>query len=168
MTTRRGLLAGAAAVVALRAPEASAASGQDRGLLSVLAAYHDALLAAYRDVLAGGRLPNVDRTRLSALEQRAARADRSVRAALAAIGGRAAAAPATAAARGDRMQRIGYLIAAEEGTVNGWYRALQSLDDQGLLRVGAAQMTDGGRRLVVLREIAGEPLLPRAFESGGV
>ena len=31
-----------------------------------------------------------------------------------------------------------------------------------------AFMAAGGRRLVVLRELAGLPLVPRSFESGGL
>jgi hypothetical protein len=62
---------------------------------------------------------------------------------------------------------IQFLIDAEEAAVNAWYRALQSLDDPKVIGVATTQLAAGGRRLVVLRDIAGKPLLPVAFETGG-
>jgi hypothetical protein len=59
------------------------------------------------------------------------------------------------------------LIAAEEALVAGCYSALQDLKQERHLKGCAAFMADAGRRLVALRKLAGDPLLPRAFETGG-
>jgi hypothetical protein len=61
---------------------------------------------------------------------------------------------------------MGDLITAEELAVGGYYAALQSLNDARHVRGCAAFMAQAGRHLVVLRQLAGRPLLPRAFETG--
>jgi len=76
--------------------------------------------------------------------------------------------PATAPPPADPSRR-GYLrdvIGAEDASIQGYYAALQNLRDQRHLAGAAAFMAQAGRRLVVLRKLAGEPLLPRAFETG--
>lgn len=141
-------------------------SGHDRSLFSVLVAYQDAVLGAYVGALQAKGVSRLDRERLAALRTQAGRAAEAVRATIASLGGKPpAAAPAPSPAGSDR---IAFLIETEQGAVNAWYRALQSLDGARVLGVAAAQMTAGGRRLVVLRDIAGQPLLPSAFETGGV
>jgi hypothetical protein len=47
------------------------------------------------------------------------------------------------------------------------YTALQNVGDERDLKGIAAFMADAGRRVVVLRDLGGKPLLPRAFETGG-
>ena len=111
-------------------------------------------------------MSQADRRRLVALRGQAERGAESLRVVLASLGGKPPAAPAPATPPGP--DRIGFLIETEQGAVNAWYRALQSLGDARVLAVAAVQMTAGGRRLVVLRDIAGRPLLPSAFETGGV
>jgi hypothetical protein len=59
------------------------------------------------------------------------------------------------------------VIAVEEAAVARYYTALQELDDERQIAGTAAFMAEGGRRLVKLRQLAGRPLLPRAFETGG-
>ena len=67
---------------------------------------------------------------------------------------------------GGRITYLRYLVQAEEAMASGWYQTLQKLDDRRLLEGAAAQMAAGGRRLVPLRDLAGLPLLPKAFEIG--
>jgi hypothetical protein len=59
------------------------------------------------------------------------------------------------------------IVSGEEASVASYYRALQGLTGERHLAGAAAFMAQAGRRLVVLRHLAAEPLLPRAFETGG-
>jgi hypothetical protein len=60
-----------------------------------------------------------------------------------------------------------YVVGNEEGLVSGFYATLQQLGDPHLVAGSTAFMAASGRRLVILRNLAGLPLLPRAFENGG-
>jgi hypothetical protein len=59
------------------------------------------------------------------------------------------------------------LIELEEALIGSCYTALQNVEDARHLKGVAAFMADSGRRVVVVRDLAGKPLLPRAFETGG-
>jgi hypothetical protein len=75
--------------------------------------------------------------------------------------------PPEAARKADRRGYLNAIVDAEEATAGGYYAALQALADKQLVRDTCAFMAAGGRRLVMLRNLAGDALLPRAFESGG-
>jgi hypothetical protein len=177
MTTRRQALAGAAAgaaALALRTARPALAADNDVALLEVLTAYQQEVVFLYELALRSGPLEARDRSVLGDLRDQAATAAAAIRKALAGNGGTpppqkpiAAATLPPAAAR--KLDRAGYLKAivdAEEATVGGFYTALQALGEERLVRATAAFMVQGGRRLVTLRKLAGDPLLPRAFETG--
>lgn len=171
MTTRRQAVAGAAAgLLALRAPAALAAGGSDEGPLSALVAYAQQVVFGYEVVLAKAPLAPADRPALTRFRAQAQQAAAALRTALEQAGGKPAPAPdpATAPPAADASRR-GYLrelIAAEEASVASYYTMLQEMTGERHLAGTAAFMAAGGRRLVVLRQMAHEPLLPRAFETG--
>jgi hypothetical protein len=159
MTTRRQVLvAGIAGILA--DPVAAVAASSDRAPLSALVAYQQEVVSTYDAALGGASAD--DRESLEALRRRAEQAAAALRRALAAVGAKAAATTGPASNPGLRG-----LIRAEEALVSSYYVALQSLDDERHLKAAAAFMADTGRRLVVLRNLAGEELLPRPFETGG-
>jgi hypothetical protein len=148
-STRRAAIASAAGTALVLAPRALAAD-EDAAPLSALAAYQQEVVTEY-DALIG----KATGTRLGTLGQLRRRAA----APLAALPKAARPAPADATLDG--------VIAAEEALLAGYYTALQNLTEERHLKGCAAFMADAGRRLVLLRKLAGEPLLPRAFETGG-
>ena len=175
MRTRRDLLAAGlgVAVAARRADPARAAReniGQDRGLLDLLALYSGGVVYAYDQVLLHAPLEPGDRPTLRRLRADAAQNDAALRRALVRKGGtppsRAESVQVAQPPPGGRASYLRYLLQTEEVMAAGWYQALQKLDDRGLLEGAAAQMAAGGRRLVPLRNLAGLPLLPKAFETG--
>jgi hypothetical protein len=172
VTTRRQLLAaGAFAAAGLRAP-AARAGRLDTGTLELLATYADTVVVAYDVALRRAPLHSGDRPRLLKLRG-AAESDRaSLRSTVARRGatlpaslGIAAVPAAPAWGRADYLRAI---VGSEETFVAGWYEALQSIVDPVVTGDGGAFMARAGRRLVVLREMASLPLLPRAFETGGL
>jgi hypothetical protein len=177
MKTRRGLLlAGLAGAVTLRATPAAAIAGNDRGLLEVLVAYQDAVVFAYELTLRSAPLAGGDKARLEPLRDEVRQEDELLRKALKDAGGRLpparplmfATLPPDLARQADRAGYVRLIAGSEEGAVKGWYAALQTLADPRLITGGVAFMAAGGRRLVVLRSLAGDPLLPHAFETGGL
>jgi hypothetical protein len=166
MITRRQALLGAAAGIAAR-PAAAFAADTDRGPLTALVAYQQAVAAAYDGALRKAPFGNRDRATLERFRRDAEQAAAALRKALQDDGGTAPA-PTTAPAPVDTSRR-GYLrelIAYEEAAVASYYAGLQALGDKRHLDGSAAFMAQAGRHLVVLRKLAGEPLLPRAFETG--
>jgi hypothetical protein len=177
MTTRREALArgaAAAAALALRAAPAAQAADSDNGPLEVLTAYQDEVVFLYDVALQSGRLEGRDRSVLGNLRDEAATAAAALRKVLVANGGTPpprkptglATLPPEVARQSDRRGYLNAIVNAEEATVGGYYAALQALADKRLVRDTTAFMAQGGRRLVLLRKLAGEPLLPRAFETG--
>jgi hypothetical protein len=178
MTTRRQALAGAlcagAGALALRVPAARAA-GNDTALLEALLAYQQEAVFAYELALRSGPLRGRDREVLGNQRDQAAEAAVALRKAVVRSGGTPIAPrpPSTAqlppevARESDRRGYLHYIVSTEEAAVNGFYVALQALEEKKLVRGAAAFMAQGGRRLVVVRDLAGDPLLPRAFETGG-
>ena len=169
ITRRQALGAAAAGAVALHAGAAFAAD-DDRGPLEALVAYAQQVVFGYEVALAKAPLTRGDRATLTRFRAEAAAAAAALRHALEQDGGKPSPPPdpATAPPPADPSRR-GYLrdlIGAEEASIQGYYASLQSLRDPRHLQGAAAFMAQAGRRLVVLRKLAGEPLLPRAFETG--
>lgn len=152
MITRRHALALAAAGVAAY-PGRALAADSDTGPLSVLAAYHRAVIGAY-DALIRDAQAGAERSTLRQLRTRAAGA-----------AGALPKPPSTTPVPADAT--LDQLIALEDALIASCYTALQNAGDERHLRAIAAFMADAGRRAVVLRKLAGRPLLPRAFETGG-
>jgi hypothetical protein len=178
MTTRRQALAGAAAgavALALRAAPPAHAAGNDKRLLEVLVAYQQEVGFRYGMALQSGPLDGHDRSVLGGFRDQASATAAALRKALVENGGTppaqkpmaSAKLPPEPALESDRRGYLNAIVTAEERTVGGFYVALQALVDERLVRGTAAFMAQGGRRLVTLRELAGDPLLPRAFETGG-
>ena len=178
MTTRRQALAGAAAgaaALALRSTPPALAAGNDKGLLEVLVAYQQEVVFRYELALQSGPFEGRDRGVLGSFRDQASAAAAALRKALVENGGTPppqkpiafAKLPPETARKSDRRGYLNAIVKAEEGTVGGFYVALQALVDERLVRGTTAFMAQGGRRLVTLRELAGDPLLPRAFETGG-
>ena len=147
------------------------ASAQDRTPLSALVAYQQEVVFGYQTALAKAPFTNADRGTLQGFEHDAAQAANALRSALKDAGGKAVALPnpALAPPPTDATRRgwLRALITAEEAAVASFYNALQGMTDSHHLSGAAAFMAQGGRRLVVLRHLAGDPLLPRSFETGG-
>jgi hypothetical protein len=169
MITRRQALAIAAAGAVAR-PAIAFAAGTDRGPLAALVAYQQEVVFGYEVALQEAPLRRTDRDALDGFRRESLQAAAALRKALQDEGGKPPPPPdpATAPPPGDPSRR-GYLrdlITAEELAVGSYYTAMQSLEDARHLQGSAAFMAQAGRRLVVLRELAGDPLLPHAFETG--
>jgi hypothetical protein len=148
--TRRRALAAAIAGLATH-PALAFAADADAGPLTVLAAYHLAVIGAYDALIA--KANGAERSKLRQLRSRAANA-------AAALPKPPSTTPVAADATLDQ------LIMLEEALIASCYTALENVGDERHLKGIAAFMADAGRRAVVLRELAGKPLLPRAFETG--
>jgi hypothetical protein len=149
-STRRAAIASASAAAALAFASRAFAADNDKAPLDALAAYHAEVIDQYDALIA--KATGNERHSLQSLRHRAA--------------GAAAALPKPPPVPTPANTTLDSLIAAEEALVAGCYAALQSLTEERHLEGCAAFMTDSGRRLVVLRKLAGQPLLPRAFETG--
>ena len=151
MITRRRALGLTVAALAA-APVRASAAETDTGPLTVIAAYHRAVIGAYDALIA--ETHGTQRATLKRLRLRAANA-------AAALPKPPSATPVATDAT------IGQLIQIEEALIASCYTALQNVADERHLKGIAAFMADAGRRVVVLRDLGGKPLLPRAFETGG-
>jgi hypothetical protein len=150
---------------------ARAADDNDRGPLIALVAYQQEVVFGYEVTLAQAPLEPAERTTLEHFRRDAQQAATALRKALEAEGAKPSAPPdpKTAPPATDPTLR-GYLhdvIVAEQAAVASFYTALQGLTDTRHVNGSAAFMAQAGRRLVVLRHLAGDPLLPRTFETGG-
>ena len=151
MITRRralGLTVAALGAVPVRA----SAAGTDTGPLTVIAAYHRAVIGAYDALIA--KAHGTERADLKRLRLRAANAAAAL-----------PKPPSTTPVATDAT--LDQLIQIEEALIASCYTALQNVGDERHLKGIAAFMADAGRRVVVLRDLGGKPLLPRAFETGG-
>lgn len=176
MNTRRDALGAAAVALAALAARAepSAAKGEDTGLLELMVGYQHTVVFQYHVVLRNARLTGHERATLTRFRGEAEQAAAALRGALVENGGRAAQPPRAADAKlpadvlhkTTRERLLRQLVRSEENAASGWYACLQQLRGPRLLGGSAAFMAAGGRRLVVLRDLAGVPLLPHAFESG--
>jgi hypothetical protein len=144
---------------------------QDRGPLSSLVAYEQEVVFGYQTVLQKAPLEASDRPTLIRFGRDAQQTTASLRQALIQAGGKPAALPspelAPPPADPSRRGYLRQLIAAEESAVANFYNALQLMTAAPHLQAAAGFMAASGRRLVGLRKLAGEPLLPRSFETGG-
>jgi hypothetical protein len=171
--TRRRALTGAAAVaLGLRASGAQAAD-PDKVRLEALLAYQQQVVFAYELALRSAPLTPADRSVLARQRDQAAEAAAALRKTVVRTGGTpiapppsSAPAPPEVAQEPGRRGHLRYIIATEEAAVNGFYVALQGLAAIRVVRAVSAFMAQGGRRLVIVRNLAGDPLLPRAFETG--
>lgn len=146
-------------------------AASDQGALSALVAYQQEVVFGYAVALAKAPLRDSDRHTLERSKAEAEQAAAVLRRELQAAGGKASAPPdpATAPPAADPT-RAGFLrdlVAVEEASIQAYYRALQRLTGERHLRGSAAFMAQSGRRLVVLRDLAGMVVLPRNFETGG-
>ena len=173
MTTRRQALA-AAPLVALGAvlptPATARTSSDDRSVLALLVIFAGEVVLAYRDALANAHWPAREHEQLMQLSAQAGQMDGALRHALTQAGGTPSPEWALPYAKvsGGRDAHLRSIVAQEESLTNAWYRAIQRFDERKLIEGSVAFMAAGGRRLVVLRELAGLPLVPRSFESGGL
>jgi hypothetical protein len=149
--TRRRALA-LALVGAATHPVRALAAETDAGPLTVIAAYHRAAIGAYDALIA--KAHGTHRGTLKQLRSRAANAAAAL-----------PKPPPTTPVPADAT--LEQLIELEEALIGSCYTALQNVADERHLKGIAAFMADSGRRVVVVRGLAGKPLLPRAFETGG-
>jgi hypothetical protein len=175
LTTRRQLIAaGLAAAVGLR-PAAARAATADAGLLELLSAFQDAVVFSYEVALRSAPLQSADRGRLIPLRDEAASEAEQLLQAVRSAGGKPpprralalAKLPPEIARRATRDDYLRDVARREEVATSGWYAALRQLADPRLQSGAAAFMAAGGRRLVVLRWMVRDALVPRAFETGG-
>ena len=153
MTTRRQVLTGAvAAALTLRAAPAARAAADDTALLEALHAYQQEVVLAYEAALAGAQVRPGEKAVLTRLRDEAAQEAAALRKAVVAAGGTPAPVPSPAPGHDDQL---GYIITTEEAALNGFYVALQVLVSDRHVRGAAAFMAQGGRRLVVVRDLAG-------------
>ena len=169
MITRRQALLVAAGSIAAR-PASAWAADSDRGPLEALVAYAQEVVFGYDQALAKAPLTASDSDTLRRFRIEAAGAAKALRRALEQEGGKPAPLPdpALAPPPSDPSRRgwMRDLITAEENSVQSYYTSLQQLTDERHLAGAAAFMTQAGRHLVELRRRAGEPPVPRAFETG--
>lgn len=170
MITRRQALAGATAALATRSQWARADTNSDAETLTALVAYAQEVVFGYDVTLARAPLLKDDRGSLQRLRRDAAGSVAALRSALEEAGGTPSVPPdpRTAPPPSDPSRR-GYLedvITAENALVARYYTAFQELTGQRHIKGSAAFMAAAGRRLVVLRHMSGDPLLPRSFETG--
>jgi hypothetical protein len=170
MKTRREALAAAAGAALVLRPGTALALGEDRGPLSALVAFEQLVAFSYDVTLSKAPLRAGDRPVLERFRAEAADAVAILRRATKQDGGAPPPPPdpALAPPLAD-PSRKGYLrdlVAAEENAVARYYAALHELVDTRHLAGSAALMAASGRRLVILRQLAGEAPLPRAFETG--
>jgi hypothetical protein len=166
-STRRQAIAAAAAIGVAAQPALAFAAADDSKPLEALVAYQQDVVAHYEAALEGAPLTGDDRATLQPCRADARHALAALQKALADAGGEPAAIPpASPPADASRRGWIRALIAAESGALAAYYDSLQTLTDERHLKGSAAFMAQSGRHVVVLRKLAGDPLLPRAFETG--
>lgn len=172
MKTRRqalGAAALAAGAMALR-PEQSLAKGEDPGLLELMVGYQQAVVFAYDVALRRGGLSADGQRALARFRAEAEQAAAALRKTLTDNGGSAPQPPVIPSGRllrqaGAHALLLG-ILRAEDNATSGWYVCVQRFVEPRLIAGAAGFMAAAGRRLVTLRGLAGEALLPRAFETG--
>ena len=170
MITRRQALAAATVALMAHPLSARADSGSDAETLTALVAYAQEVVLGYDVALARAPLATGDRVMLKRFQRDAASSVAALRSELRHAGGtppvppdpRTAPPPASPTRRG----YVEGVIAAENALVARYYTACQELTGPRHLNGSAAFMAAAGRRLVVLRQTLGDPLLPRSFETG--
>ncbi len=180
-TSRRQALTAAAAIatpglLGRRAGTALAATddaAKKRAQTELAAAlrFEQTAVVAYEAIANGGRLSGRATTLLRGLlADDRQHADQMVTA-LGALGmqppipPRRANIPGLAAVMGDDDAAL-FAIALEQRAVGAYSAAVRDLSDANLLRTVAGAMGTDGQHLVVLRQLAGRPAVPAAFERG--
>lgn len=145
-------------------------SNPDRAPLTALVAYEQQVVFSYQVALVKAPLSMRQRATAERFATQAGQAAATLRRSLRALGGTPPPAPdpALAPPAADTSARayLRQVVAAEESSVQAYFTAFQSLTDTRHVAGAAAFMAQAGRRLVVLRQLSGEQLLPRAFENG--
>ena len=170
--TRREALAGAAAAgVALALPSVAAGADDEQrreaALKSVLGLEQTALVA-YEAIANAGVLTTTLRM---FLEQERQHADQ-LETALQNMGSKPPIPPKRTAIRGlgaattSKEAAARFAIALELRTIAAYQGAIALAADPSVLRTNAGAMGTDAQQLVVLRRVAGVPLVPRAFETG--
>ena len=174
IASRRAFLA--SGLAAMAAPAAvRAATPEDRGLLEVLGGYSALVVFSYELALHNAPLQSAQKEQVKKLSGQALATDDALRSALRRAGGTPiprrppifTQLPPEIARKADAPAYVRYVVDKEQGLVNGFYATVEQLADPGLVSGACTFMAAAGRRLVALRDIAGLPLLPRAFETGG-
>jgi rubrerythrin len=65
-----------------------------------------------------------------------------------------------------QQQAIRFAIDLERRAISTYYRAVHDLKDANALKTLASIMGCDGQHVTVLRQLAGQPAVPRAFETG--
>lgn len=145
-------------------------SSPDRAPLAALVAYQQQVVFSYQVALAKGPLSAHERTTVERFATQAGQAAAALRRSLRALGGTpspqpdpALAAPPADTSAGGYLRQV---VGAEEASVHACFTAFQTLVDARHIAGTAAFMAQAGRRLVVLRQLSGQRLLPRVFENG--
>jgi hypothetical protein len=143
----------------------------DTNTLEALVAYAQEVLFGYEVTLRQAPVSDSTRAALERMGGEAGGAADALRHELTRAGGKVPPQPDPNTAPPAKSQEVRSfledVITVEEAAVARYYTALQELDDERHIKGTAAFMAQAGRRLVRLRKLAGQPLLPRAFETGG-
>jgi hypothetical protein len=168
--TRRQALVAASVALATRPALVRADTGSDAETLTALVAYAQEVVFGYDVTLTRAPLAKVERMTLQRFRRDAASSVAALRSALVQAGGTPPVPPdPRTAPPPSSPPRRGYLedlITAENALVARYYTAFQELTGQRHITRSAAFMAAAGRRLVVLRDLVGDQLLPRSFETG--
>ena len=179
---RRGLGLGGAAIAASSVPlllavrDAFAEDDTDATLLEKAITLERTAVLAYDQIIGGGLLADREQRLAQLLRGHERRHAATLTTALTDLGGTAPAAPVGVAAIDKvvagvedlrtRPQILGFLIELETATVGAYYDAQAKFVEAKLLQSGAAIMAAEGQHLVVLRQAARRPPVPRALETG--
>jgi rubrerythrin len=164
--TRRGLLAASAAtLVAPGGALADADADRSKASLAAVLRLEQTALVAYEAIANSGVLPQLLRQFLEAEHQHAA----ELTTALDSMGAQPPVAPRRAdipglrAATRRRAAALHFAVDLEQRTVTAYEAAIRDLTDANVMRTAAGAMGTDAQQLVVLRQLAGRPPVPRAF-----
>lgn len=170
-TRRQVLVAGAAGAAALAVPAVALSDDREdraKAALAAVLALEQTALVAYEAIANSGVLTPTLRP---FLEQERQHADQLV-AALEAMGAkppippRRTAIPRLRAATRSRHAALRFALGIESRTVAAYAVAVGALGDPNVMRTAAGAMGTDAQQLVVLRELAGDPPVPRPIETG--
>jgi rubrerythrin len=170
-TRRQALTTAAAAGVAALLPASARADDQEdrsRASLTAVLRLEQTALVAYEAIANRGLLTEVLRGFLEQERQHAAQLEAALRQAGSKppIPPRRADIEGLKAALRSRAAAVRFAIALEERTVAAYQADLRDLRDPNVMRSSAGAMGTDAQQLVVLRQLAGLPPVPRAFETG--
>ena len=171
--TRRQAIAGAAAAgAALAVPGLARASASEddaaKAALGSVLAVEQIALVAYEAIANSGLLKDTLRGFLDQERQHVAQ----LQAALQAMGANPPIPPRRTgirglrAAVGSRRAALRFAIGLEQQAIAAYETAIGALTDSNVMRTSAGAMGTDAQQLVILRELAGLPPVPGAFEKG--